>query len=505
MTNLLVIPSAAGGHSVNVAETAEEACKYLGKTGTIYRREHRGVQLVGHKLEELNTSTLQTMLFTHMNVQKWAKRGRSAVLVPATEIKEPVLRAILDGHFARMHILSVTVVAKRPYLVLAEGQLVPLKAGYNAVRGGILVTGDGEIPEVPIDEAAGAIAALYRDFNFATPSDKSRVIAAVFSAAMRVAGIYERHPLLAFEADLSQTGKTLLFAMIVAIFGQRCGAVAQKKGGTGSFDEAIMQKMVIGYPFILLDNIRGRVDSPFLEMCLTPEDGEVDARVLRASVPVDPRPVVFGLTSNAAELTKDLANRTLMVRIRKRPLAYKFHNWHDANGAPVEGIRQHITANQAYYQGCVSSILRDWWAQGAPRLSCTDHDFKTTVGALDHIVQHYFKLPPILDGHQVALERTTKPGLSWLRQIALQAAREWHVSEWMASKIAERCMQDGIAIPGVSGDTEVKTAAQQIGQMMSSAFGSLDQIVVDNIAVSRTTAHDKEGRPYKVYTFLEML
>jgi hypothetical protein len=503
MTDLLVIPSAAGNSSVNVAQTAEEACKYLGQTGTIYRREHKVVHLVGHKLEELNTSTLQTMLFTGMNVQKWAQRGRSAVLVPATDIKEPVLRATLDGHFARLHIPPVTVVAQRPYLVLADGQLVPLKAGYNAVRGGILVTGDGAIPEVPTDEATCAITALFQDFNFATPADKSRAIAAVFSAAMRIAGIYERHPLLAFEADLSQTGKTLLFAMIVAIFGQRCGSVAQKKGGTGSFDEAIMQKLVNGYLFILLDNIRGRIDSPFLEMCLTPEDGEVDARVLRASVPVDPRPVVFGLTSNAAELTKDLANRTLMVRIRKQPLGYQFHTWTDTNGVPVEGIRQHITAHQAYYQGCVSSILRDWWAQGAPRLSCTDHDFKTTVGALDHLVHHYFKLPPILDGHQVALERTTKPGLSWLRQIALQAAREWHVVDWMATKVAERCLQDGIAIPGLSGEAETKTAAQQVGQMMSSAFGTLDQIMVDNITISRSTEFDKEGRPYKVYTFVE--
>lgn len=305
---------------------------------------------------------------------------------------------------------------------------------------------------------------------------------------------------MAIEANDSQTGKGLFWCMLCAIFGQRPGTVAQKKGGVGSLDESIMEKLVSGVAFLLLDNVKGAFDSAFLEAALTVENGMIDARVpgIRA-VPVDPRLVVFGLTSNGVELTPDMANRTLMIRLRKQNPLYEFHTWADRDGNEV-GIRQHIEAYQATYLACVNAILRDWWENGAKRLPCPEHSFKETLGAVDYIAQHYFGLAPLMAGHTEMLDRTAKPGLSWLRQIALKAADSWAVVDWSASRLAEKCMNDGIAIPG-SSSMDPENAAKAVGIAMSQAFGSEDLVVIDGIAVKRVHTTDTDGRQRKTYTF----
>jgi len=504
MKNLLVLPSAAGGNVVNTGNTAEQAALFLNSTGTIFRKGGKVMSLEKDLLVEVKPPMAETMLFSLMNVQKWAGRGQNVNLVPATEIKDTTLHAILEGHYVKQHIREITVVARRPYLVLSGDTLVSLKVGYNPERGGILVTGKEMPVEVPLEEAVPAISALFDDFHFATPSDRSRAIAAVLCAALRMAGIYERHPLLVFEADFSQTGKTLLWAMLCAIFGQRYGSVVQKRGGVGSLDETLMDKLVAGHGFILYDNVRGRVDSPFLEACLTPETGDLDARVLGRKIPVDPRPVVIGMTSNAAEVTSDLANRSFMVRICKQPGHYKFRVWTNEKGEEV-GIREHIESRQAYYHGCVNAIVRDWWAKGAQRLPCTEHSFKQTIGALDFMTQTYFKTPPLLDGHQGALDRTSMPGLSWLRHIAIEACNRWHVVDWTASKLAERCALNGIVIPGANGPVESMAAAQLVGVAMANAFGTAESITVDGaVVVSRKVEKDSKGRDYKLYSFTKV-
>ncbi len=501
MKELLVLPCSAGQHVVNVGQTAEQAADYLGKSGIYFRKGDNVLRFDQDNLKTVSAPMAQTILFEIMNVMKWAGKGDKATLVPATEIKEPIIKAILHGHYVVKCIPPITVVSTKSFIALVDGTLVELKQGYNKERNGVFVMKGGDIPDVPPEEAVESIIALFHDFLFATESDRSRAIASIFIAAFRIAGIFERHPLIAFEADDSQAGKGLLWSMICAIFGQKYGMIAQKRGGVGSFDEALMEKLVAGNGFILFDNVRGKIDSPYLEACLTSEDGTIEARVPGVrSIIVDPRPVVFGLTSNAAELTTDLANRTMMTRIRKRPPGYVFKTWYDSSGNESD-IREHIQSKQNYYQGCVNAILKDWWGGGAKRNPCTEHSFKQTIGALDYIVQNYFKLPPILDGHQVALERTTKPGMTWLRQIALKAADYWHVTGWTAGKIAERCNADGFPIPGHSSEHGDSTAAQKIGILMASSFGTADHIMIDAVRIERSIDRDTEGHDRKIYTF----
>ena len=264
----------------------------------------------------------------------------------------------------------------------------------------------------------------------------------------------------------------------------------------------IGERLSEGWTAVLIDNFRGKFDSAYFEAALTMEGGALSARIAgERSVPVDPRLVQFGFTSNGAALTVDTTNRALMIRIRKRRRDYVFHQLTDATGKVV-GMREHVEAHQALYHGCVNAILLDWWHNGAQRKDCIEHDFKESMGALDYIVQHYFGLPPLLDGHRDALDRTTKPGLTWLRQIALKAATRWFVTNWTAKVIVEKCVQEGIPITGAPDGCDTDTAAKQVGINMAAALGKANQIMIDDIEITRSEVKDAEGRSRKVYTFV---
>src|SRR5690606_22583817 len=110
------------------------------------------------------------------------------------------------------------------------------------------------------------LAELIAEFAFVTPSDRSRAIAAIIAPALKAGGILRGHyPFTIVEADDSQTGKGYLCDLIFAIYGETPGIVGERKGGVGSLDESLAQKLVEGRPFILLDNLRDKIDSAYLE------------------------------------------------------------------------------------------------------------------------------------------------------------------------------------------------------------------------------------------------
>src|SRR5438874_2676650 len=103
--------------------------------------------------------------------------------------------------------------------------------------------------------------------------------------------------------DSSQAGKGYLLELIQTIYREIPSVVAQKNGGVGGFDESLSQAMLTGRPFIQLDNIRGKMNSAFLEAVLTcPQGGMVPARVpYKADIQVAPGQFIFQLTSNGYE------------------------------------------------------------------------------------------------------------------------------------------------------------------------------------------------------------
>src|SRR5438067_11374824 len=132
------------------------------------------------------------------------------------------------------------------------------------------------------------------------------------------------------------------------------------------------------------------MDSAHLEAFLTAE-GSFPARVpYRSEVQIDPDRFFILLSSNGVEATRDMANRSSIIRIRKRE-SFTYSDFSEGD------LLSHIRANQSYYQGCVFAVIREWYRAGRPKSCELRHDFRGWFQALDWIVQNPFRAAPLME------------------------------------------------------------------------------------------------------------
>jgi hypothetical protein len=273
--------------------------------------------------------------------------------------------------------------------------------------------------------------------------------------------------------------------------------VSCKSGGVGSVDESLASQLVAGRPFIQLDNFRGKFDSPQTEALLTAEKS-FPARVPHCrEVQIDPSRFFVSLTSNGVETTRDLANRSSIVRIRKRD-GFVFHQY------PEGDLLEHVRARQAYFLGCVFAIVREWIRQGRRRTTEARHDFREWCQVLDWIVQNILHQAPLVGGHEAAQERVSNPALTFLRKLALAVVSQERAGEALiASELYEIADAASIDIPGLKGPDDDK-GKRVIGSLMARLFKDLQTVEIDGLVVERKeeTKSRAEGGDYtaKLYT-----
>jgi hypothetical protein len=214
------------------------------------------------------------------------------------------------------------------------------------------------------------------------------------------------------------------------------------------------------------------MDSQNLEAFLTCP-GLFSARVpYHGEVLINPRRYILQISSNGLESTRDLANRSSICRIRKRP---EF-SYRDTLGE--------LKRSQPYFLGCVFSVISDWIAMGKPRSQDTRHDFREWSQITGWIVQNILGCASLMDGHQEAQERTCNPALTWLRAVALAVATEHRLGvELTASDLVDVCENGSVEIPGKT--VENGHANMQIGKVCKQLFSQSDTIEMDGFLVKR--------------------
>jgi hypothetical protein len=371
--------------------------------------------------------------------------------------------------------------------------------GYHPHAGGTFVTGGEEVQTVALNEAIEILAGCLIDFDFPDGGDASRAMASLISPAMKMGGwIDDDFPLDLAEADQSQSGKSFRFKMIHAIYREHPSAITQAAGGVGSLDERVSRALITGRPFISFDNFRGRMDSQIMETAIRGL-GKVAARALRAEADIDVTPFLWQLSTNGAELTRDLANRAVITRIRKRADTHQFQTYPEGN------IVSHIKAHQPRYLGAVHAVIREWASQGCPLTAERRHDFRRWCQSMDWIVQNIFGLPPLLDGHREEQMRTANPRLQWLRDIARAIINAGYDGEALtAADFGEASDDHDLPLPGSKASSE--SIDMRVGRLLGRLFKDHegDTISVDGLRITRVLAHDydpirKEHRERKQY------
>src|ERR1019366_6356288 len=90
----------------------------------------------------------------------------------------------------------------------------------------MLVTGGTIPPDMELAEAVNALLDTVSEFDFQTPGDKSRALAAILTPALKIGEHLRGNvPADVAEADKSQSGKTYRQKVVAAFYNERVAMV----------------------------------------------------------------------------------------------------------------------------------------------------------------------------------------------------------------------------------------------------------------------------------------
>jgi len=502
--DFIIIPSG----SVSITDAATDIFTRIAKTKSLFYRGGR-IHEIAHdpdgtaRLEPLTPSQFRSRVEQFGTIMAWRVGRNGDNVLQATRIPEDMARAMMESLPARTILPNISTLSACPVIVRGtDGHVRILGPGWHPDNGGIFITGGTTPPVVCLEKAVAALHGVLADFKFTTPGDRARAIASLIAPALKAGGWLENAlPLDVGEADQSQSGKTFRQKCVAAVFNEKNNLLMQRTGGVGGLDESISQALIDARPFVLLDNVRGRIDSQFLEGILT-APAAVKARVPhRGEVSCDARNFIWQLTSNGAETTRDLVNRASIIRIVKQPADYKFAVFSEGD------IYQHIVANQSFYLGCVFAVIQEWIAKGCLKTEVTGHDFREWSRTMDWFTINIFDAGALLDGHEDARARVCDPKKTWVRALALALKANGKLGlKLYAMNLAEFCIDNECLPPGFKSDTEDEAqVGRKIGSIMGQLFGQDgNEIKADAITITREHHYNsKKGRNVPRYIFRE--
>jgi hypothetical protein len=198
---------------------------------------------------------------------------------------------------------------------------------------------------------------------------------------------------------------------------------------------------------------------------------------------------------NGLEATRDFVNRAIITRIAKRDPGYKFHAYKEGN------ILARIKAHQATYQAAIFRILVDSDELGRQHTNEDRHDFVEWAQTLDWIVQNFFNLPPLLDGHVEEVLRVSDPALSWLRQVAIAVAKEKRLNEGLTTtEIIDIAQARGVEFPGVRPLIDLDQLSMYAGRLLNRLFRNTQEIMIDRYKIRRDSRREYNHVQQKYYT-----
>jgi hypothetical protein len=338
---------------------------------------------------------------------------------------------------------------------------------------GLLCAKPVRIESLTPDEAVKALTEIFRDFNPATQADKSRMMAALLAPALRFGPFANERfpfPLFQIQADDSQTGKGYFVDTTASIYGEMVEKVTQGDGrGVGGFEEKIHTALAKGKPLVSLDNLRGTIQSTFLESFVT-AGGPVALRIVGRTAETDSRAHLLYLTDNGITMTPDLANRLLSISLKKQPPGYQWHTW--ADGGACGDLQAHITKRHAYYLGAVYAVVQTWIVKGMPTTNTTHHQ-RQVVGALNWIIREVFQWPDVMDGHEAVRARQTSPDLAFLLEVAKAAGP----GDYSATELLEVATAANVSLPPkIAGRKDLDGPRMQLGINLGRIFKDVSKI-----------------------------
>jgi len=398
---------------VDLFRVVNDAVAALAQAKTLYQTTGRLVRVV--RVEEADEGRTQATrgtplispltpmaLHSHLTeIARWESfDNRTQTWVPKEPSKNAVLAlAELMEWPGVPPIAGITEVP----VMRADGTVLD-KPGYDNATGYLYLSQGAFEPIQEFPSQVDARAALtdlvevWQDFPFKTEADRFIPIAALLTLVARPA-ITGNVPLIAFDAPLKGTGKTLAIDSVGVI---ATGRPSYKINWTGNEDE--QEKQLNSYarlrtPLVNFDNANTPIRGAALERVLTSR-GRVALRVLGSSTIEEHiwKTVIF-VSGNQLKIASDMTRRTLRCRMvprherpSERPLDTFAHNdllsWCRQErerliDSALTLLRAYVVAGKPRQDIGNRGGFEEWieliagaikWAGGPDILTCWDHE-----------------------------------------------------------------------------------------------------------------------------------
>ncbi|MAS93133.1 MAG: hypothetical protein CMO55_08045 [Verrucomicrobiales bacterium] len=447
------------------------------------------VQLTDPGFEEIDAKTLAAFI-DDPDRCIFAKESRDGPR--KTNLAESNARLILGR-------VSHSLDSLRPVRTVAEiPTLVPTSEGTKCVTGyhretEIYAKGES-IAYEDLDDDRHHLLDLLKDFSFPSPEDSARAIAFLLAPALVRGGFLgdERCPFFFIEKDEKGAGGGFLCRLVATLYGMKPSPVVPEEKRQAKED--ISRALSRGNAFVYLDNVRGNILTKldFLESMLTEPIFSIRAPWLHGEVDVT-REVVAG-SSNGAQLSDDLADRTALIRIRKQPLSYQFTQW------PEGSLLDHVRRNRNRYLAIVYFLIDRWVREGSPSgKQLSGFRFRRFEEAVQWILEDAFDPQMRLFGSDYGETKRNlaDPDYDLLRGILRTVLEQEHPQPVSATDLARISM----AHRTVEGDEH--QAKMKIGKMMGRYLPAPGKASIGEFTVEMELRNDAatHHKNLKLYSF----
>ncbi len=478
------------GGTQSISASAKRAGELLANSEQYYFKDKQLVDIYNEEFHYISAAQFCSEIEGFANIMKYSKSGlKNEVL------SEPKAKQILASKEFKSQLPKIEIISRCPILKVVNDKLIPVSSFHPSE--GIKVI-SGKYIELTYEEGKKILLEVLKDYNFASDSDRSRAFGAILTPCLILSGLISaRSPLFLVEADKSQAGKGFFVKVINACYNEIPSVVTQKKGGVGSLEETFNSHLVKGRSFIAFDNIRGKFDSPAIESFMT--EDIYSARIpYLGNVNIDARKVILFLTSNKAEMTQDLVNRSCVIRLLKQLEGYPFTKYKEGD------LLDHIRANQGLYLGAIFTIVTEWFRLGVFMTNEARHDFRKWCRPVDWIVQNLLDQKPLMDSHKDTQKRMTNPYLGWLRDIAIGVSNSFQKNQWLrTSDLLDWLDERNIEIPSMGKDESIldgevrKKVLLDMGRRLGKCFiqdgEPVNETIIDKIKISRRIIKEDRG------------
>lgn len=351
-----------------------------GESPAVYRQPGRLVRVgAGGEMVEVDRDGLRGVLAQRAPWYRWRKEtddnpaGWHRINFPPAE-----LAGIMVSGAVAMDapVPPLDAVVGVPY-VSRSGEVIRTP-GYETESRTLLLRHDLPVAPMPLHEAAALLRDWIADFPFATEGGATHAIGLALTPLVRRM-IDGPVPPVLIEAPKPRSGKTLLAqAMLAPVLGW--SAVQAWPSVQEEQEKTIFASLLRGHPAAILDNIKGRVDSPALEMVVTAYP-TVRGRPLGSSEEREvPHLTQWVLTSNNGSFPEDMIGRLITIRIDRgveRP------DLIDTSGFRHPDIKEYTMKNRAKLLSALLSLVRAWIKAERPAPSCP---FKGSFAAWRQVV-----------------------------------------------------------------------------------------------------------------------